>query len=307
MRRDAFDRCASNPRLLATIAAFCLLLSAYAQKTDKNFPVHPWFSVEQVASGVLRINDHGIDNIYLVQGRDSALLIDDGVGAADLNRFVHLLTKLPVIVVNTHSHPDHTGSNHQFATVRAYVDEVPMVRFFGTKAMRTTMAKAMSGQGPTLKLPDSVLFHETDTTFTPAIVPFGDKHIFDLGGRTIEVIHVPGHTKGSICLLDKKQKLLFTGDSFGAPIWLHPQDALSVETYRRSVIKLLERQKEFTTLLPGHGPALDKAFMKEQLACADQIISGECKGEPYESFAGKGMVCSYQRAKIAFDPHRIKD
>jgi hydroxyacylglutathione hydrolase len=301
---------AKRAGLLVAVATLSILLTAQAQTGDKRFPSHPWFTVQQVATDVLRISDHDIDNIYLVLGRDSAMLIDNGVGAVDLKLFVQSLTHLPLIVVNTHSHPDHTGSNHQFATVRAHEDEIAMIRFFGTKAMRTTMAKAMQGQaqaqGPKLKLPDSVLFHETDTTYVPAIVPFRDGYVFDLGGRKIEVIHVPGHTKGSICLLDKKQKLLFTGDSFGSPIWLHPQDALSVETYRQSVGRLSQRQKDFETLLPGHGPALDKAFMKEQMACADEIVSGQCKGEPYDSFVGKGMVCTYKRAKIAFDPQRIK-
>lgn len=263
--------------------------------------------MERVAKNVLRISDFGIDNIYLVEGRDSALLIDNGVGAADLSRLVSKLTPHPVIVVNTHSHPDHTGSNHQFAAVRAHQDEVDMVRFFGTMAMRRTMAKAMQGNSPPVALPDSVIFHEKDTTFAPRIVAVNDGYVFDLGGQHVEVIHCAGHTKGSICLLYREQKLLFTGDSFGAPIWLHPQDALSVETYRRGVKKLLAREKEFDIVLPGHGTPLDRSFMKEQLTCAEEIISGRCTGEPYDSFVGKGMICGHKRAKIAFDPQRIKD
>jgi glyoxylase-like metal-dependent hydrolase (beta-lactamase superfamily II) len=310
MRRGLSNRSAKITGLLIAVATLSILSTAHAQSSSTGFPPHPWFSVQPVGQDVLRISDHNIDNIYLILGRDSALLIDNGVGAVDLNRFVRSLTRLPLIVVNTHSHPDHTGSNHQFTTVRAHGDEIAMIRFFGTRAMRTAIAKAMQGQGQgqsqSLSLPDSVLFHETDTTYAPTIIPIRDGYVFDLGDRSIEAIHVPGHTKGSICLLDRKQKLLFTGDSFGAPIWLHPQDAMSVETYRKSVGTLFQRQKDFETLLPGHGPALDKTFMKEQMACADEIISGQCKGEPYESFAGKGMVCSYKRARIAFDPQRVK-
>lgn len=292
--------------LIATGVCF-LCVSAKAQSPAEKFPAHPWFSVKRVAKNVIRISDFGIDNIYLIEGRDSALLIDNGVGAADLPRFVSKLTRLPVIVVNTHSHPDHTGSNHQFSTVRVYKDEVDMVRFFGTRAMRRTMAKAMQGNNPAVSLPDSVIFHEKDTTYSPRLVTLNDGYVFDLGKHQVEVIHTPGHTKGSICLLYRQQRLLFTGDSFGAPIWLHPQDALSVEAYSRSVKRLLTRGKEFDTVLPGHGEALDKNFMKEQLTCAEDIISGRCTGEPYDSFVGKGMICGHKRAKIAFDPLRIKE
>lgn len=273
---------------------------------EAEFPVHPWFRVKMIAEKVWGISDYGIDNIYLVEGRDSAMLIDNGVGAADLKHFVQSLTRLPLIVVNTHSHPDHTGSNHQFSSIRAHQDELEMIRFFGTKEMRATMAKTMrQGQQP-IRLPDSVLFHVTDSLYTPVLVPFKDGYVFDLGNREIEVIHVPGHTKGSICLLDRQARLLFTGDSFGSPVWLHTQDALPVETYRASLWNLLLREREFDGLLPGHGNRLDVEFIKEQIACSDEIISGRCKGKPYESFVGPGLVCGYKRAQIAYNPDRIK-
>ena len=300
-----------NLRFIATLSLPCLCLigftlSVKGQLIEEKLPLHPWFSVKKVAEKVWCISDYGIDNIYLLEGTDSAMLIDNGVGAVDLKSFVQSITRLPIIVINTHSHPDHTGSNHQFAIVRAHRDELDMIRFFGTKEMRATMAKTMSQGQQSVALPDSVRFHVTDSLYTPTLVGLKEGHVFDLGNRKVEVINVPGHTKGSICLLDRRDKLLFTGDSFGAPVWLHPQDALPVETYRASLIKLVRRQNEFTKLLPGHGTELDPGFVQEQIGCADEIISGRCKGTPYDSFVGKGLVCGYKRAKIAYDPGRIK-
>ena len=248
------------------------------------------------------ISDGDIDNIYLIEGRDSALLIDTGIGAADLNLFLKSISPLPVIIINTHSHPDHSGSNQQFAKVYAHPDDFNMLRFFGTPEMRRNTMKMMGGS----RVPDSLRFQVVDSLYYPALIPIKDGRIFDLGDRKIEVIHVPGHTPGSICLFDQKDKVLYTGDNDNSLVWLHPQDALPLDVYLKSLQKLQHREKEFTTLFPGHGDSIDKSFIQEQIVCAEQIIGGKCVGKPYDSFVGKGLLCGYKRAQIAYDPAKIK-
>lgn len=76
-----------------------------------------WFTVNEVSEKVWVISDHNIDNIYLIEGKDSALLVDTGIGVADLVSAVKKLTDKPLIVVNTHGHPDHCGANYQFEKV----------------------------------------------------------------------------------------------------------------------------------------------------------------------------------------------
>ena len=168
--------------------------------------------------------------------------------------------------------------------------------------MRSNTIKAMAGKA----VPDSVIFHVSDTLFYPVLLPVADGHIFDLGDRKIEVIHVPGHTPGSICLLDHKDKVVYTGDNDNTLVWLHPQDALPLDIYLQSLKKLKRRENEFTTLYPAHGEPIDKSFIGEQIICAEQIIAGKCEGKPYDSFVGKGMVCGYKRAQIVFDPAKLK-
>lgn len=298
-----------GPHSLLTTVLFVLSLSVVAQSSETNLPAHPWFKVTKISEKVWRISDNDIDNIYLLEGRDSAMLIDTGLGVVNLRDFVTSITRLPLIVVNSHSHPDHTGSNHQFTRVRAHADELEMISFFGTKEMRANLArqaKQMEPVPPPPPLPDSILFHITDSLYSPALVPFKDGYVFDLGNRKVEVIHVPGHTKGSVCFLDRQDKLLFTGDNNNTLVWLHPQDALPLEIYLQSLQKLQSRVNEFTTLLPGHGDPIDSGFIKDQIACAEEIIAGRCVGKPYDSFVGKGLVCSYGRAQIVYDPVKIK-
>jgi len=168
--------------------------------------------------------------------------------------------------------------------------------------MRRSTTKSMMGK----PLPDSLQYHVRDSLFYPVLVPVTDGKVFDLGNRRIEVIHVPGHTPGSICFLDHKDKVLYTGDNDNTLVWLHPQDALPLDIYLKSLQKLDRRAQEFTTLFPGHGEPLDKAFIRDQIGCAEQIIAGKCKGTPYDSFVGKGLLCKYNRAQIAYDPQKIK-
>jgi glyoxylase-like metal-dependent hydrolase (beta-lactamase superfamily II) len=280
--------------MLLLIVPFCM-----QAQSEHN---HPWFKAFKIRENVWRISDGDIDNIYLIEGKDSALLIDGGIGVADLNKFIKSFTSLPLINVNTHSHPDHSGSNPQFKKVFAHPSDFDMLRFFGSYSMRSNTIKAMAGK----PLPDSVIFHVGDTLFYPVLLPVADGHIFDLGDRKIEVIHVPGHTPGSICLLDHRDKVVYTGDNDNTLVWLHPQDALPLDIYLQSLKKLKRRENEFTTLYPAHGQPIDKSFIGEQIICAEQIIAGKCEGKPYDSFVGKGMVCEYKRAQIVFDPAKLK-
>ena len=273
-------------------------LNGDAQQTAQ----HPWLKATKINEKTWRIADGDIDNIYLLEGKDSALLIDTGIGVVDLHPFIKSITSLPIIVVNTHSHPDHSGSNNQFKKVYAHPADFDMLRFFGSPKMRMSTTSMMGAA----RVPDSLRFQVRDSLFYPQLVPLHDGQVLDLGDRKIEVIHVPGHTPGSICLLDRKDNALYTGDNDNTLVWLHPQDALPLDVYLQSLQKLQRRKKDFNTLFPGHGEPIDNAFIADQIACAEQIISGQCEGKPYDSFVGKGLVCGYKRAQIVYDPAKIK-
>jgi len=72
-----------------------------------------WFSSKEISPKVWVISDHGSDNMYLIEGTDSALLVDTGLGSADLATYVKKMTTKPLIIVITHGHPDHAGSDYQ--------------------------------------------------------------------------------------------------------------------------------------------------------------------------------------------------
>jgi glyoxylase-like metal-dependent hydrolase (beta-lactamase superfamily II) len=262
-----------------------------------------WFTAKPVAEKVRRIDDHGSDNMYLVEGKEKALLIDTGLGVADLAGFVKSLTALPVIVVNTHGHPDHAGGNIQFGPAYAHPSDFELIKQFTSGEYRAGTIQRILQESPGLA---AFILKESSGLKLPAPLPAREGYVFDLGGRKLEVIETPGHTPGSICLLDAENKLLFTGDNDNTLVWLFLRDCLPLETYLQTLQSLKQRAGEFETLLPGHGDPLDKTFIDEQIVCAQNILSGACKGEPYHSFAGDALLCTYKRAGIAYNPDNLR-
>lgn len=288
-----FSKCAT------ALVLCCVICSAEAQTDSKQNVEQPqtWFTVTPVAERVWRIDDHGSDNMYLVEGTEKALLIDTGTGVADLKGCVQSITKLPLLVVNTHGHPDHAGSNPQFDQVYAHPGDLEMTLHFTDAAYHNEQIKRIVTESPGL---ESLLLKEIGDFTADQIIPVKDGHVFDLGGRTLEVIETPGHTDGSICLFDSTNKLLFTGDNNNTIVWLFLDGCLPVEGYLQTLEKLQKKAGEIQIILPGHGGTLDGAFIGEQIVCARNILSGACKGEPYHSFAGDALLCTYERAGIAF-------
>ena len=105
-----------------------------------------------------------------------------------------------------------------------------------------------------------------------------DNNIIDLGDRTLEVIYTPGHSPGSICLLDKKNRVLFTGDTFfPGPLYAYPED-VNIDDYISSVEKLKNRLDEYDYLCSGHNDPWVKSEIISRVAKAFQEIM-EGKGE----------------------------
>lgn len=294
-----------NAWFLILVILLILFQCKNDQKNTESMPlndVDSWFETKLIAEKVWRIGDHGNDNIYLVVGDDKALLIDTGIGVADLARCVSTITELPVIVVNTHGHPDHAGGNFQFSQVYTHPLDFELIKRFTSRNYRENTLQRVIKENPEL---ESSFIKDIDDFETPSISPIEAGYVFDLGKRKLEVIEVPGHTRGSVVLLDAKNKLLFSGDNNNTLVWLFLEGCLPIESYLQTLQKLNQRSDEFDYILPGHGEVMEKSFIDEQIICAQNIISGDCKGEKYESFAGSALVCSYKRASIAFNPDNI--
>jgi glyoxylase-like metal-dependent hydrolase (beta-lactamase superfamily II) len=129
-------------------------------------------------------------------------------------------------------------------------------------------------------LPEGI---DVNTWAIPSVKPsslFEDGDVIDLGDRPLEIIHTPGHSPGSICLLDKNNRILFTGDTFfPGPLYAHPED-VNIEDYMISMDKLAVRVSEYDFLCAGHNDPWVKSEVIPRVSQAFRdIMQGRGKYE----------------------------
>ena len=232
-----------------------------------------WFEVYHIRRGVFAIYEpRQYEEVisYLIVGAKRALLFDTGLGIGDIRKLVAGLTPLPALVLNSHTHFDHTGNNWQFRDILGL--DTPYTHQNETGAAHEQVQEVV--------FPERFC-GDPPPGFEPSkyeIRPFRitrfvkDGEVIDLGDRRLEVIRTPGHTPDAVCLLDRKNKLLFTGDTFYAgPIFLYVPET-NVADYQRSVEKLATLAPQLDLLLPGHNFPTEKPQMLTRLREAFQQI-----------------------------------
>ena len=124
-----------------------------------------------------------------------------------------------------------------------------------------------------------------------------DGSVFDLGERVVEVIAVPGHTAGTIVLLDRKNGIVFSGDACNANTLLFLPHSTSVEAYRESLVHFKQFQPYFEVMWGGHGLwTVPKIVIDEAIELCDEILAGtDDAGES----SHLGRPCFYGKKKDA--------
>jgi glyoxylase-like metal-dependent hydrolase (beta-lactamase superfamily II) len=238
--------------------------------------------------------------MYLVEGRDAALLIDTGFGIGDLRALVSGLTNKPVSVVNTHPHFDHIGCNSQFDSVWLHEDDREVLRLHTDRPYLTQKLRDM--------LPGIIRFFLggfikklIDKPRRDNYQYLRDGHRFDLGGRIIEVIHTPGHTPGSICLLDQDAGILYSGDTVCAwGILLNLELSLGPAAFLASMEKLDALKDRFTAIYPGHHQySIGPDFVRKYRNCARGIIDGTVPRRPLKTSGTPSFAAEYENIRIA--------
>ncbi len=276
-------------RLFLTI---CLVSALFAQQPEwcKGLPrpaysklervptTDRWFEVYRIRPDVFAIYEpHQLEEVisYLIVGADRALLFDTGMGISNIQAVVAGLTKLPVSVLNSHTHNDHVGDNWRFSDVYGMDTEFTRNNTRGSKedAQAELAPDEICGSLPAgfdAKAYATKPFHITHW------VHDGDQ--IDLGGRVLKVIGTPGHTPDSIALLDEKNGLLFTGDTFYAgPIYLYRPET-DLDAYLASVKKLAALAPHLQLLLPAHNvPVASPSMMSKVVRAMQQVRGGEVK------------------------------
>ena len=221
----------------------------------------PYHKATLIAPGTWQIESDG-DYQYLLEGDNEALAIDSGYGAGNEREFMQTLTKKSVrYVANTHDHFDHTANN-------AYFDKAFM--------------SAATAERATVPFP-SFKGMPFPRDYPVQIIQEGYK--FQLGNREVDVYMIPNHTLGGTAYLDKRERILFSGDeifqgnntmaSFG-----------SVEQYRNNMRKLEDHRKEYDKLATGGFGVIDATWVDKFLANTQYILAGH-EGDPVTPGQGR--------------------
>ena len=190
---------------------------------------------------------------HLILGNDRAVLFDTGMGIFPIRPIVERITQLPVLVLNSHTHFDHVGGNSEFSDVLAIDSEYTksnMKGFDHDEIAGDVIPAALCGESPAGF--DVVAYH-TKSWSASEYVDDGD--LIDLGGRILEVLHVPGHTPDALVLLDRGNGLLFTGDTFyDDNLWLFVPET-NINDYTNTIDRLVGIESEAKYLFGAHSSA----------------------------------------------------
>ena len=262
--------------------------------------------------GVTHITDAMGVSFTLVEGEDSALLFDAGYGVEDVAAYVRTLTDRPVELILSHGHHDHMLGARWFGHSLMDSADLEEFRLRAGREQREKVKRQAEEQK--IAVPEdflaAVIPEPLPVKYLDSVGGF-DCSFFDLGGREVWVLHVPGHTAGSVVLFLPDLRLLLTGDDWNPCTWMWFPCSLPARQWRDTMLKLvaaLEKEAggEILSVLCSHRAApREGRELKEFLAyMTDERLLGAEKvetGTPIDTrevtLPEKGWVLLFDAAK----------
>lgn len=243
-----------------------------------------FFSARKINEHITCIQGLTGEMMYLAEGTKRAALIDTGMGIGNIREYVSNLTSLPYDVLLTHGHEDHAAGGFLYDSVFISPKDIELMKNSGINS-RKAYVKSMLNKSSWPEDTDYVRVREVE------MKPLSDGDRFDLGGVTLEAIEVPGHTKGSITFLFREDRILLTGDACNTFTFLFLPECLSIEEYRKSLQRLLDRSEDYDRVLLSHGiPEVSKAVVQEVFDCCTDIMEASVDDVPFEFMGQNALI-----------------
>ena len=221
----------------------------------------------RIAPGFTAIEENGVRS-FLFEGENGAMLVDSGFGRGDLKAFIATLTDKPVNgVVLTHADGDHTGGCKQFGAVFIHPAEYDR-------------------------------YCEKNPEDIEKIHPLWEGDELAVGDFSLTVLLIPGHTPGSIALLDRKHRFLLGGDSVQTDAIFMFGAGRNMPAFITSIEKLQAMANEFDTVFASHGKLIVSSDILPALHDgALDVLAGKIPAQE----PGRPFPCKlYDRGRVRF-------
>jgi len=209
------------------------------------------YVVDKISENVWAITDIRV-RCFLIEGTDYSVMLDTGFGTGELQDLVkELVPTKRHMLINTHADRDHTGKNTSFGP--AHMHPGDFTRYHNAGREDTRVSALWDGMS------------------------------FDLGGLTLEVIYLPGHTPGSIALLDRENRVLFGGDTILSKDIFMAGPGRNMNAYLASMEKLKGMTDRFDLIYGSHHDLeVSPAIIPTLAEGVALILKGEIQGEDLE-------------------------
>lgn len=234
-----------------------------------------WFTVEEIDSMTYAISEYGHwekVHSYLVVGDKYAALIDTGIGIGNIKEVAEYLTSLPIKVITTHAHWDHTGNHGLFD--ETYIHELEKDWLSrGIPGLPIEIIRREVYRDLTKPLPEGFRIEEYKPFKGEATGILKNRDNIDLGNRVLTCLHTPGHSPGHLCIYEAERGYLYTGDLLykGTLFAFYPTtDPLLFVRSVEAISKIVNVKK----VLPGHNElGLNKDFILEVNEALQDLLS----------------------------------
>jgi glyoxylase-like metal-dependent hydrolase (beta-lactamase superfamily II) len=259
------------------------------------------YTINKLYTNTYAITDNGIGQVkvymYLLVGRDKALLIDSGYGLLDLKAVTGSVTDKPVVCVCTHGHVDHALGACQCKEAYLHSDDFHVysrhsspefIRGMGSGGLLIKPPKSMTGNPGYQALVEQM----AQKTYPP-LRALDDVTQFDLGGRTVSWRRVPGHTQGSVAIIDEDEKTVFDADACAMGAWLFLPESSPLSEYLAVLSEYLVflEKHGITRRYVGHsGKPLGVKDLRKLIKCGETAISKPKGGIKLNSPLGDARI-----------------
>ena len=234
--------------------------------------------------------------MYLIEGSNKAALIDTGTGVGNLSEYVKVLTDKTIIVILTHGHVDHASGAPNFEVVymnhtddEVYKEHIDFeVRKGYVQAQYKDFDKIIESDYVPLKS-------------ASAYKELREGDIFDLGGITLEIYNVAGHTPGQMAVLIKEERMLMTGDAANQATFIFDKFSHGITSYEKSMKELFSKTDgKFDKILLSHGTGdAPKELLENIIQLCEDIKAGNADDVPFDFMGQRAYIA--KRANEQFE------